>query len=160
VRHDCSTCPYSLRQLLNPSTCASLTPSQFASIGIHLRHRITSHGFAMNITPEPIKWFDLVLACGLADVRATSLHDLLETASAGSGLLPPTLPSVQGVAEGLVPRFRKAYGREVIPLNESGGGADVEELREVIGLAEREAERVVKQMGGWRSEPDLSKRVL
>jgi hypothetical protein len=59
-----------------------------------------------------------------------------------------------------VPRFRKAYGREVIPLNESGGGADVEELREVIGLAEREAERVVKQMGGWRSEPDLSKRVL
>jgi hypothetical protein len=100
----------------------------------------------MNITPEPIKWFDLVLACGLADVRATSLHDLLETASAGSGLLPPTLPSVQGVAEGLVPRFRKAYGRE--------------ELREVIGLAEREAERVVKQMGGWRSEPDLSKRVL
>jgi lipoyl(octanoyl) transferase len=114
----------------------------------------------MNITSEPIKWFDLVLACGLADVRATSLHDLLETASARSGLLPPVLPSVQGVAEGLVPRFQKAYGREVIPLDEPGGGADVEELREVIGLAEREAERIVKQMGGWRSEPDLSKRVL
>jgi lipoyl(octanoyl) transferase len=119
---------------------------------------MTSHGFAMNITPEPIKWFDLVLACGLADVHAVALHDLLERSSATSGVLPPSLPSVKGVAEGLVPRFERAYGRQVIPLGngaegEGGGVGEVEELREVIWSAEKEARRLVEQMGGWTREP-------
>src|ERR1700722_12035372 len=39
--------------------------TKVASIGVQVRHRLTSHGFAMNVTREPLAWFDRVVACGL-----------------------------------------------------------------------------------------------
>jgi lipoate-protein ligase B len=44
--------------------------SKIASIGVQVRHRLTTHGFAMNMTREPLKWFEQVIACGLEDVKA------------------------------------------------------------------------------------------
>ncbi|KAJ7078117.1 hypothetical protein C8R43DRAFT_1053448, partial [Mycena crocata] len=38
---------------------------------------IATHGFAMNITREPLPWFDQVVACGLADVKAGSVETVL-----------------------------------------------------------------------------------
>ncbi|KAJ7184313.1 hypothetical protein C8R46DRAFT_1172566 [Mycena filopes] len=32
--------------------------TKIGSIGIQVRHRLTTHGFSMNITQEPIPWFD------------------------------------------------------------------------------------------------------
>ncbi|WWC63557.1 lipoyl(octanoyl) transferase [Kwoniella dejecticola CBS 10117] len=128
---------------------------KFASIGIHLSHRITSHGFAMNITPQPIKWFDLVMACGLADVHATSLHQLLLRDKAD-----PTLPSVPDVAQALIPKFGELFSRDITPLREEKGGDDNEELVQISSLvmaAEEEAERLNKGKG-WPGEPDLSRR--
>jgi lipoyl(octanoyl) transferase len=47
---------------------------KIASIGVHVRHRLTTHGIAMNITREPRAWFDQVVACGLDGVRAGSVE--------------------------------------------------------------------------------------
>jgi len=44
--------------------------TKVGSIGVQIRHRLTTHGFALNITREPLGWFDQVVACGLDDVKA------------------------------------------------------------------------------------------
>ncbi|WVQ68509.1 lipoyl(octanoyl) transferase [Kwoniella botswanensis] len=127
---------------------------KFASIGIHLSHRITSHGFAMNITPQPIKWFDLVMACGLADVKATSLHQLIPPSSKGG------LPSVRNVAESLIPKFGDLFSRGIIPLSQDlqEEGAEVKQIYELVQKAEEDAKIVNEKQGGWPDEPDLSKK--
>jgi lipoyl(octanoyl) transferase len=45
---------------------------KIASIGVHVSHGVSTHGFAVNVTNdlEPFSW---VIACGLPDVRMTSL---------------------------------------------------------------------------------------
>lgn len=119
-----------------------------ASIGIHLRHRITSHGFAINITPEPKAWFDLVTACGLADMRAVSVQDLLQRQQKSAK------PSVEGAARDIMGRFSKAYGRETVSLDQGAEAeGEVADLRELVARAEEEAGRMNKEKGGWRTEP-------
>ncbi|KAK8854581.1 lipoyl(octanoyl) transferase [Kwoniella newhampshirensis] len=131
-----------------------------SSIGIHLRHRITSHGFAMNITPEPLKWFDLVLACGLADVRASSLHDLISRSAVSNGVIP-SLPSVADVAGDMVPKFGELFGREIVGLEGEGKHGvvteEIEEIRTLVKKAEADAKEQNGNSGGWATEPDLSK---
>ncbi|WVO21376.1 lipoyl(octanoyl) transferase [Cryptococcus decagattii] len=128
-----------------------------ASIGIHLRHRITSHGFAMNITPEPIAWFDLVMACGLADVRAVSLHDLITRGAMQDGIIPSRLPSVQDVARSIMPRFGEMFGREIKALDARDSG-EAGEIWGLVQKAEQGARENNDKCGGWPSKPLLSQR--
>ncbi|KAJ9120991.1 hypothetical protein QFC24_004971 [Naganishia onofrii] len=89
-----------------------------ASIGIQIRHRITSHGFAINVTIEPIPWFDLVTACGLNDVRATSLQGVLtgrRRSKRDEKPLEPVL-AVDKVATDLMPFFGEKFNRRMVPL--------------------------------------------
>lgn len=51
--------------------------SQIASIGIHIRQRLTTHGFALNLTADPLRWFAHITACGLPSIRATALSEFL-----------------------------------------------------------------------------------
>jgi lipoyl(octanoyl) transferase len=53
---------------------------KIASIGVHVSRGITTHGFAVNVDNdlEPFSW---VVACGLPDVRMTSLEVELAPAS-------------------------------------------------------------------------------
>lgn len=51
--------------------------TKIASIGIQIRHRITSHGFALNVTDEVKYWFDQIIACGSPDIKATSIESEL-----------------------------------------------------------------------------------
>ncbi|KIJ42406.1 hypothetical protein M422DRAFT_48247 [Sphaerobolus stellatus SS14] len=48
---------------------------KIGSIGVQVRHRLTNHGLAYNVTPEPLKWFDQVVACGLTDVKAACISE-------------------------------------------------------------------------------------
>lgn len=126
----------------------------------------------MNITPEPVKWFDLVMACGLADVHAVSLHDLIRKSGSSAGPIGTAgtagigsvgLPSVRDVARGLVPRFGKVFGRELVELNPSnqsveGDSQELEGMWNLVQKAEEDAKRINMESGGWASEPDLSKR--
>lgn len=131
---------------------------QLASIGIHLRHRITSHGFAMNITPEPVPWFDLVTACGLADVRAVSIAQLLARSPT-----PAQAPSVADTAAALVPRFAATFGRPFVPLSdpvEVGGLEGLEEeiegIRRIVDDVTRAAETAEREAGGWPTRPRVA----
>ncbi|WVF67589.1 lipoyl(octanoyl) transferase [Kwoniella sp. CBS 6097] len=137
---------------------------KFASIGIHLRHRITSHGFAMNITPQPIPWFDLVLACGLTDVHAISLHDLLARSPGGAAgvhaeTIPPVPLSMRDTAEALVPKFGAMFNRDILSLDERPeDGEEVDSIRRLVETAEADARLENEKKGGWPDRPDLSRR--
>jgi lipoyl(octanoyl) transferase len=48
-------------------------PRKLASIGVGVRHWISLHGFALNITPESLGGFNAIIPCGLTGVAMTCL---------------------------------------------------------------------------------------
>jgi lipoate-protein ligase B len=49
---------------------------KIASVGIGLRHWVTWHGFALNVSLD-LRGFDAIVPCGLRDVSMTSVAELL-----------------------------------------------------------------------------------
>ncbi len=47
---------------------------KLASIGIHVSRWVSWHGFALNVTREPLESFRLIVPCGIQGVRMTSLE--------------------------------------------------------------------------------------
>jgi len=50
---------------------------KIASIGVHTRDWVTWHGFALNVTTD-VRWFDLIVPCGIAGVEMTTVARELE----------------------------------------------------------------------------------
>jgi lipoate-protein ligase B len=110
--------------------------TKIASIGVQVRHRLTSHGFAINITAEPLSWFDQIVACGLDDVRAGSIESKLNKPIAVETEIP-----------GIVQQFGTLFEREmkVADLGKEG------QIGEAIVALEKEAE----EEGDWPKAPVL-----
>jgi len=131
ITHRISTTPSSL-------TGVFVTPtSKIGSIGVQVRHRLTTHGLSLNITPEPLAWFDQVVACGLAGVRQTSIGAELGREVRIENEIAP-----------LVERFGRVFQREMRPVLE-------DEEPEVYGMI-RELEILGENAGPCLSGPLLS----
>jgi lipoyl(octanoyl) transferase len=75
---------------------------KIASIGVHVARGVTTHGFAINVHND-LRPFGWVVACGLDDVRMTSV---MEETSASDATL--ALPAMRA---SMATRFAAAFGR-------------------------------------------------
>ncbi len=75
---------------------------KLASIGVGVRHWISLHGLALNVTPESLDGFQAIVPCGLAGITMTSLaHE--------SAATPP--PTVEAAAAAIQAPLRDALAR-------------------------------------------------
>lgn len=104
--------------------------TKIGSIGVQVRHRLTSHGFSLNITREPIPWFDRIVACGLDGVNA----GCVEVAKDKTVVVEDEIP-------GLVSAFGRVFERKMDQM-------DVE-LEGEIGEAILDLEEEARRAGDW-----------
>ena len=76
---------------------------KIAAIGVHLSRWITTHGFALNVTDEPLPYFAGIVPCGITDGGVTTIERLT-----GRRL------AVEDVARAVLPHFGDVFGREII----------------------------------------------
>ncbi|HEV8611450.1 MAG TPA: lipoyl(octanoyl) transferase LipB [Thermoanaerobaculia bacterium] len=75
---------------------------KIAAIGVHISRWITTHGFALNVTDEPLSYFRGIVPCGISDGGVTSVSRALGRPVA-----------VRDVVPKLCARFAEVFGREI-----------------------------------------------
>ena len=71
---------------------------KLAAIGVHLSRWVTSHGFAYNVSTD-LRYFDLMIPCGISGRKATSLEKILGRAC-----------EVSAVKTAVVKHFAEVFG--------------------------------------------------
>jgi lipoyl(octanoyl) transferase len=96
---------------------ADSATEKLGAIGVHISRWVTSHGFAYNVSTD-LRFFDLIVPCGIADRKATSLEKLLSR-KIGS----------PEAAAWLKKHFAEVFGREI-------QAATLADLLEILRKAE------------------------
>jgi lipoyl(octanoyl) transferase len=84
------------------------TPSgeeKLGALGVHLSRWVTSHGFAYNVSTD-LRYFDLIVPCGIAEKRVTSLERAL-----GRSV------EIEKVRERLGAHFAELFSLQLVPLS-------------------------------------------
>lgn len=84
---------------------AATGEEKLGAIGVHLSRWVASHGFAYNVATD-LRFFDLIVPCGISGRRATSLERLL-----GRAVEPAR------ARERLTRHFAEVFQREMIPVS-------------------------------------------
>lgn len=74
---------------------------KLGAIGVHLSRWVTSHGFAYNVSTD-LRYFDLIVPCGIVGRKATSLEKLLGR----------SVPSTE-IAASLTRQFGEVFGLQM-----------------------------------------------
>jgi lipoyl(octanoyl) transferase len=97
----------------------SVAEKKLAAIGIHVSQAVTSHGFALNVTPD-LRDFQWIVPCGISDRTVTSLE--LESAQTPA-------PTLEQAANRAAANFGRVFGRQMIAVG------SVQELLETLPTA-------------------------
>jgi lipoyl(octanoyl) transferase len=77
---------------------------KLGAIGVHISRWVTSHGFAYNVSTD-LRYFDLIVPCGIVGRKATSLEKLV-----GRGV------HINEARERIAFHFGKVFGLEMQPI--------------------------------------------
>src|SRR5271170_4877633 len=61
---------------VRPAETQALPPTKLGAIGVHVSRWVTTHGLAWNVNTD-LRYFDLIVPCGIAGCRAASLEQVL-----------------------------------------------------------------------------------
>jgi lipoate-protein ligase B len=105
-----------------PYTGVWVDDRKIASIGVHARDWVTWHGFALNVSTD-LRYFDLIVPCGIPSVRMTSI--VAERPNASTALAAVAARVVDAASDvfELSPRSIAATGLSAT-LHATSGAAD------------------------------------
>jgi lipoyl(octanoyl) transferase len=86
-----------------PYTGVWIDDRKIASIGVHARDWVTWHGFALNVATD-LRYFDLIVPCGIPAVRMTSISAELPNEQIGVAAAGERVVAAAGDVFELIPR--------------------------------------------------------
>jgi lipoyl(octanoyl) transferase len=115
------------------SNVPSVTEEKLGAIGVHLSRWVTSHGFAYNMSTD-LRYFDLIVPCGIAGRKATSLEKILGRSVTRKEVVQP-----------MVRNFGEVFGLEMRETSREDLLAELqaEELNSQAHLARAQAVAIV-----------------
>jgi lipoyl(octanoyl) transferase len=92
------------------SNVPGATEEKLGAIGVHISRWVTSHGFAYNVSTD-LRYFDLIVPCGITGRKATSLEKILGRAVTRKEVVQPV---VQNFGEAFGLQMRETFRDDLL----------------------------------------------